>query len=277
MAIIQMSYFSNALMRTVPITVVLPADKTDFSGKWISKPPYKTLYLLHGIFGDNTDWINGTRVARWAQEHDLAVVMPAGENHFYLNHPGGGENYGDMIGQELMDITRRIFPLSDKREDTYIGGLSMGGYGALYSGLCHPETFGGIAALSSAMPVDQMRYFEEIPGNILTSKAFMEACFGCELEALKDSMANHHLLAKDTVSKDVPLPRIFMACGTEDSLFPLDKAFAEELESLGYDVVWKEEKGGHEWDFWDTMIYQVINWISPEPGTSGTSSGNVGI
>lgn len=87
----------------------------------LNKNNYKTLYLLHGIIGDNTDWLYGTRIQRFANELDLCVVMPAGENSFYVDKPWTAQMYGQFIGEELVEFTRKTFLLSDKREDTFIG------------------------------------------------------------------------------------------------------------------------------------------------------------
>lgn len=66
MALIQMNLMSKTLMRVVPVNVILPVDKLTFPGMpEREEKPYKTLYLLHGIFGNYTDWVTGTRVQRW--------------------------------------------------------------------------------------------------------------------------------------------------------------------------------------------------------------------
>lgn len=109
---------------------------------------------------------------------DIAVIMPAGENHFYLNQPGAGFDYQNFIGSELVELTREMFPLSKHREDTYIGGLSMGGFGALNNGLKNPETFGGIIALSSASLSTNQFPDSDDSDNILGMKSFTEACSG---------------------------------------------------------------------------------------------------
>ena len=75
MALLQCNFFSQALMRTVPIQVVLPTDKTLGPGGPAAQGPFKTLYLLHGIFGNDTDWVCGTRVQSWAQDRNLAVAV----------------------------------------------------------------------------------------------------------------------------------------------------------------------------------------------------------
>lgn len=100
MAILHCNFFSKALMRPVPITVVLPTDKRVGPQGTPPAGPFKTLYLLHGIFGDETDWVCGTRAQAWATERNLALVMPAGENSFYVDHPNASRNYGQFIGEE---------------------------------------------------------------------------------------------------------------------------------------------------------------------------------
>ena len=113
MALIQVNYLSECLMRTVPVNVILPVDKLTFPGMpKREEKPYKTLYLLHGIFGNYTDWVSGTKIQRWAEEKDLAVVMPSGDNMFYVNQEESHNFYGEFIGKELVDMTRKMFPLS---------------------------------------------------------------------------------------------------------------------------------------------------------------------
>lgn len=127
MAFIQMNFFSQSLMRQVPVNIILPMDKLPAPGVPVrEEKPYKTLYLLHGIFGNYTDWVNGTRIQRYAEEHDLVVVMPSGDNSFYVDQPKSNNLYGEFVGRELVEFTRKMFPLSHKREDTFIGGILYG-------------------------------------------------------------------------------------------------------------------------------------------------------
>ncbi|KUK14738.1 MAG: Putative esterase, partial [Petrotoga mobilis] len=124
MALLQVNFMSKSLMRKVPIMVVLPVDKLNFSiTSEIAERdnnPFKTLYLLHGGFGNYTSWVSETRIQRLAEGKNLAVVMPSGDNSFYLNQPESGNFYEEFIGKELVDITRKMFPLSKEREDTFI-------------------------------------------------------------------------------------------------------------------------------------------------------------
>ena len=141
MALLHISFFSKTLMRTIPLSVYLPSDAVDFNNQYLSEGPYKALVLLHGVLGSDQDWVNQTRILRYAKEKNLALIMPSGENHFYVDQPWNYTNYGEFIGVELPEISRRMFPISRKREDLGIAGLSMGGYGALRNGIKYPDTF----------------------------------------------------------------------------------------------------------------------------------------
>ncbi len=272
MAIIQCTFMSMSLMRTVPITVVLPTDKLNFGGAPREEKPFKTLYLLHGIFGSHVDWVAGTRVERWATEHDLAVVMPSGDNHFYVDGVDATSKYGNFIHNELVEFTRKSFPLSRKREDTFIGGLSMGGFGSLVNGLQAPETFGAICALSSAIDVSGFASHTENTGMIFTDKAYYEMVFG-DTSKLVGGPNDPFALCEKV--EPAMRPKMFIACGTEDGLYGANVRFKDKLIELGYDVTWVSAPGGHTWDFWDTHIKNAIDWLPLEGRTGGVTSGNI--
>lgn len=277
MALIQVSLFSQSLMRTVPVNVLLPVDKMTMPGQPLrEEKPFKTLYLLHGVFGSYIDWVAGTRIGRFSDEHDLCVVMPSGDNAFYVDQSAGNNFYGEYVGRELVELTRRMFPLSRKREDTYIGGLSMGGYGALRNGLKYSDTFGGIVALSAACHLEEMAARTEDTGTMLANKSYAEACFG-DLKKLLDSDKNPKYLARQLQSQGKPFPKIYMACGDKDSLLPSNREMVTFLREQGADVTFEVGPGGHEWDFWDTYIQKAIQWLPTEDSGLGVSSGNVGI
>ena len=277
MAFIQMSILSKSLMRTVPVNVILPADKMVFPG--MPEPPekpFKTLYLLHGVFGSYIDWVNGTRIQRYAEEHDLAVVMPSGDNAFYVDQPGANNYYGEFVGKELVELTRKMFPLSRKREDTFIGGLSMGGYGAMRNGLKYWENFGSIVALSGALLVEDVAKRTNDDPFFLNRRDYAEACFG-DLSKILDSDRNPKYLVRQLKKEGRPIPRIYMACGDADSLLPANQDMAAFLKEQGADVTFEVGPGAHEWDFWDTYIRKAIEWLPTDKASQGMNSGNVGI
>lgn len=257
MALLQVSLFSQALMRTVPVQVVLPADKDP----WAPPAParaWPTLYLLHGVLGGSTNWVTFARIQRWAEAAGVAVVMPSGDNHFYVDRPETQELYGQFVGQELVELTRRMFCLSPRREDTFIGGLSMGGYGALRNGLKYHKTFGCIAALSSAnVPAMAAEYADDAP-DFFRRKSFIEALFG-PLDRIPGS-DNDLLHLADLLPADTR-PRIYLACGLEDGLLPINRELCRDLRARGVEVTYREAPGAHEWDFWDDQIRRVLDWL----------------
>lgn len=257
MALIQVNFISQALRRTVPIQVILPVDCHPLSKIAPQEKPFKTLYLLHGIFGNHTDWVTNTRIQKWAEAKNLAVVMPAGDNAFYLDYPETGNLYGEFIGRELVEITRRMFPLSCKREDTFIGGLSMGGYGALRNGLKYHETFSHIAVLSGALHMLENTDIRPV------SKEY--SCFGDLKEAIKSDKNPRVLLQtlRQKIQDDptVSFPKIYQTCGTEDFLFDVNCVYRDLLQSYGIDLTWEALPGHHDWDFWDMTIRRVLDWL----------------
>ena len=277
MAFIQMNIMSESLMRTVPVNVILPADKLPVPGEPPREDrPFKTLYLLHGIIGSSIDWVNGTRIQRFAEDHDLAVVMPSGSNSFYVDQPEGHNYFGRFVGQELVSLTRKIFPLSTKREDTYIGGLSMGGFGALRSGLKYTETFSHIVCLSGALLAEEMARRTGEKESFMDGAAYARACFG-DLDKILHSDKNPKWLVKQLKEQNRPIPRILLACGQEDDLLPYNEDMRDFLLSEGVDVTYQTGEGAHEWDFWDRWIeYAVSHWLPLEETTMGLSSGHIG-
>lgn len=269
MALIQVNYVSGALQRTVPLQVILPVDKLTPDRKLPGEKKFKTLYLLHGFLGNYTDWVSGTRIQRWAEERDLAVVMPSGDNAFYVDRPETLNNYGRFIGEELVEITRRMFPLSRKREDTFIGGLSMGGYGAVRNGLKYHETFGAVISFSGVLEL----WAENTAPSQRVNMTFEEGIFG-DLDAALVSDKNPAWLVKALAGKR-DLPNVYIACGTEDRLLPHSRNFRDLLTANGFSVTYEEGPGDHNWDFWDTYIKKALDWLPLEDASQGIHSGNV--
>ena len=254
MALIQVNYLSGALYREVTLNVILPVDKIDYeTGETLPYDgrKFKTLYLLHGLLGNHTDWVSGTRIQRWAEERDLAVVMPSGDNSFYIRGKMPFDDYDRFIGQELPMMTRRMFPLSDKREDTFIGGLSMGGYGALRNGIVYSDTFSRVIGLSSAIHI-----FDDTADVRFERKLFDDFD-----EAAKSDL--NPVVAFDKLLKEGRKPpKFYLSCGTADDLYADNVSFRDYLKKKGADVTWDEDGSGHDWDFWDSQIKKVLDWMS---------------
>lgn len=136
MALLRVDFYSEYLKRNVVLTAVIPVDKMDGDKRAKKRRgPYRTVYLLHGLFGQDVDWIDKTHVVETAEARDVALIMPSGEDGLYLNKPEINEWHGKFISEELITITRQLFPLSAKREDTALAGISIGAYTALINGM----------------------------------------------------------------------------------------------------------------------------------------------
>ena len=148
----------KSLQRRTSISVILPADNIHFlqDTEEIVPKPYRTLYLLHGLYGSDDIFLANTSIQKFAEDNGIAIVIPCGENSFYIDNPKAHAYYGEYVGQELLDITRNIFPLSHRREDTFIAGFSMGGYGAVRNGLKYHENFSKIGMISAALITDDI-------------------------------------------------------------------------------------------------------------------------
>lgn len=261
MAILQVDFLSKTLKRHVTFNAIVPVDTADIPGQEKTyEGPIKSLYLLHGISGNQTAWISGSRIDRFAQMSNIAVFMPAGENSFYLDDENRGELYGEYIGHELVEFTRKMFPVSERREDTFIGGLSMGGYGAIRNGLKYADNFSRIIALSSALitkniagaPVD----FKDDIGDY----KYYKSIFG-DLNQLLGSDKDPEALINMLKKKKAAIPKMYMACGTQDFLLNENRDFHNFLVSENIDHTYVESPGIHDWVFWNEHIEKAIEWL----------------
>ena len=272
MALIQVNFVSKSLMRTVPIQVILPVDKFSLSDKPLrEEKPFKTLYLLHGIFGNYTDWVTNTRIQKWAEAKNLAVVMPSGDNAFYVDNPDSGNLYGEFIGKELVEITRRRFPLSRKREDTFIAGLSMGGYGAVHNGLKYHATFSHIATLSGALHLFEPDMLDELVKN----NRFLGDAETAARSDKNPSVLLQQIRELRETDPTVEFPKIYQTCGTEDFLFAANVRYRKLFEEAGVEVTWDQRPGKHDWDYWDETIQDVLAWLPLEEASQGVTSGSI--
>lgn len=253
MALLQIEFRSTTLKRTVPLNVILPIEK--FKG------PYPTLYLLHGLKDNCSSWLTNTRIKMWAERSGLAVVMPSGENSFYLDilvKDGCLGDFGEYVGNELVQFTREMLPLSTKREDTFIGGLSMGGYGALRNGLKYCDTFSKVAVLSGAVHFYEYdRKWVETLGNTVGELANF-----ADLDQTQNTDRNPRFIINEIMNDPTKsFPDFYVACGLQDSLLEANRSIAKALKEAGANVVYEDGEGGHQWEFWDTYIQHVLKWL----------------
>lgn len=248
---------SKSLQRRTSISVILPADNIHFlnDSEEIVPQPYKTLYFLHGLYGSDDIVLANTSIQKFAEDNGIAVVIPCGENSFYVDNEKAHAYYGEYVGQELLDITRNIFPLSDKKEDTFIAGFSMGGYGAIRNGLKYYENFSKIGMISPALITDDIVNYTD-DNNVLRSRDFYESIFG-NLDELKGSDMDPKYLIENCPY----IPDIYMACGIDDFLFEKTADFYRFLNSKNIDATFVGDEGEHTWEFCDKYIKEFIKTL----------------
>ena len=251
MALLTCDFFSDALQVGTSMTVVLPQQIEEQIGVTVEGPagPPPLLYLLHGLSDDHTSWHRYTAIARYAEKAGLAVVMPAVHRSFYTNE-AQGHRYWDFVSEELPGIVHEFFRVTDRPEETFVAGLSMGGYGALKLALTHPERYAAAASLSGGLELRTLMLLPE-RGDLL------RRVFGGRVTDENDVFT---LLPRAT-----GVPPLYLGCGTADPLLPGTQRFADEATAAGVDVTLDLRPGTHEWSLWDAMIADVIAWL-PLPG-----------
>lgn len=242
MALIHIQFSSKALMMQTDIHVLMPNDI-----KRNEKLP--VLYLLHGYMGNYTDWVRLTSLERYLFDKRLVVVMPSGYNGYYTDLNKPDQNYETYISKELPHYIESLFHLSSKKEDRFIAGLSMGGFGALKIGLNNPNKFQKIGCFSGALDIDRFMAIEP------SRQVFFNTIFNGKIKGTRNDI--YHMLTK---TKSDALD-IFCSCGTKDVFYPDALRLKGMLEQHHFNHHYLELDYGHEWGFWDKSIEAFLNWL----------------
>ena len=255
----RMEFHAQSIMQHANFCYVLPNDVEmgEVKDRRHYERPTKSLILLHGLTGTDTDWLYGGLAQEMAIQYNLAVFMPTAGNFFYLDRGYPGGNWGSFVGGEFPDYVQKVFGYCAKREDTLIGGLSMGGYGALHTALSFPERFGGCIALSAALRIHALA---EGKMDGVMPAAMLRDVFG-DLKALRDSDRDPEYQYRTLKAAGREIPSIYLAIGTEDALCGVNRDFRRFLTAQGADFHYDEGPGGHNWTFWNRYIDRGLAWL----------------
>jgi putative tributyrin esterase len=249
MAQIQCNFFSYSLGHGVDVSITLPSfTSCNMKEPHTHRLPAKfpVLYLLHGAGNDYMVWHRYTSIDRYAEEKRIAVVTCSVGNSAYAN-VDPGENYYDFLNRELPEFVESYFPISDKREERYIAGLSMGGYGSLLHGLQNPERYSAIGAFSPAVfrKEDLEKRAKDGRPSLL-----------CDI----------YEVTKKALESGKQLPDLFLCIGDQDFLYEPVTAYHQFLEQvwtassrLRYDDL---PGYAHEFSIWDLEVVQFLDWIT---------------
>ena len=264
MALIHCDFYSETLALATSMVVILPQPAPAAAATGGPRMPgrpapasarrHPTLYLLHGLSDDHTIWQRRTSIERYAALADLAVVMPAAGRSFYTD-TACGRRYWTFVSEEVPAVARSLFPLSARREETFVAGLSMGGYGAFKLALRRPEAFAAAASLSGSL--DMARAPETAEPEF---REELKRVFG-RLDRIQGSENDLFFLARRVARSRGPKPRLYQWCGTEDFLHADNRRFRDHALRLGLDLTYEEGPGTHEWACWDRQIQRVLEWL----------------
>ncbi|MBR6790791.1 MAG: esterase family protein [Oscillospiraceae bacterium] len=249
MALIRVNYYSSVLGMQRVMDVILPQPPAGTPQK-----KYPVLYLLHGGMGDHTSWTRRSSIERYAMEKNIAVVMPSNDLGYYADMKYGFDFFRHTA-DELPRIVHEFFPaISDRREDTFAAGLSMGGFGAFKLGILRPEKYAAVASLSGSL--DLMWAYD---GESTPITSVFRNIYGGK-EDVAESENDLPLQMEKLIASGKEMPKFYMACGTEDFLYETNVRFRDRFAGRA-DLTYFEEPGTHEWGFWDRNIQRVLDWL----------------
>ncbi|MDD2707033.1 MAG: alpha/beta hydrolase family protein [Verrucomicrobiae bacterium] len=256
MALVHCDFFSESLRLSVSMDVILPqqtSTQIGLNGRIVKGDGHPTLYLLHGLSDDHTIWQRRTSIERYVASMGLAVVMPSAGRSFYCDMAAGGK-YWTFVSEEVPALARRFFRLSARREDNFVAGLSMGGYGAFKAALRKPGCFAAAASLSGALDIRRWIGKKETEITELS-----DSIFGRPPRLKKGD--DLFLAARELARIGKNLPRLYQCCGTEDYLYEDNQRFRILAGKLGLPLTYEEGPGAHEWGYWDRQIQRVLEWL----------------
>lgn len=240
--------WSAALDRTLPYLIYLPPRYNETTER------FPVLYMLHGLNNDYEQWRRiglfdaADQLIRDGQIAPLIIVTPQGDNGYWMNHADDNQRWADYVIADLIpyiDATYRTLPDGKHRA---IGGLSMGGHGALQLALNYPGMF---VAVGGHSPV-------------LRSQSEAFPFFGSG-----DTYKN-----RDPLSLVSELGRpvtfaLWMDMGADDRFVDRTIAFHDVLIERGVAHQWQLNPGGHEETYWSAHVRDYLRWYDQSLRSGG--------
>ncbi len=266
MSLCRCKFYSKCLQSYVDVNVYVPsvnffeALSAPLEELYRPEQRYPALYLLHGMMDDYDGWLRFSNVESYAEKHQVAVIMPDGQNGYWVNAKRG-LTYFDFVERELRLWAESTFPLRRDRGGRFIAGLSMGGYGALRHGLANPESYAAIGCFSGTVDLLSL----DKPLRDINLIVDWDSIFG-GIDSIEGTDNDIHALARKAVDSchemGLELPRLYVGTGTEDPfVLEMTRSFGVEAAGLGYDVRYEEKPGGHLWEVWDPNIREFLEMV----------------
>lgn len=259
MALFHINYPSTVMNKFMAMNVLIPDEDRGF---YDSNGKYPVLYLLHGYTDDYTKWMRLTSIERYAMELGFAVVMPDGGKSFYTDM-AHGDPYFTHLTEEVPEMLKKWFPITDDPKYSYLAGLSMGGYGAMKIGMTYPERFGVVGSFSGALAVAQTAG-DHMPDEAEDWLKRLEFDFKQVFDDVNGLVGGPHdvfWLAGQFAASSKDKPELYLSCGKDDFILGATVAFADTLKNLDVPYEYHISEGEHQWDVWDSEVYRFMKWI----------------
>ncbi|AGX02982.1 hypothetical protein B14911_15770 [Bacillus sp. NRRL B-14911] len=263
MPLIECSFSSEVLSKTVSMKVILPGESVSGLKERSGRKEYPVLFLLHGFSDDHTAWTRNSSLERYVEGLGLAVVMPQADNSYYTDMAHGGK-YWTYLTEELPLKARAMFPLSKKKEDNFVAGHSMGGFGALKWVLNRPDMFKAAASMSGV--ADMVFHLENVRKENSDKTKALSLVFG---EGDISRTANDIIWKlEELADSNREMPLLYQTCGTEDFLYEHNIRFYEKCKELNIPITSEFMEGDHNWAYWDQAIQKILRWLPIEDSSS---------
>ncbi len=269
MSVVRMNFLSKMLGMMTNVTICLPTPT--FSEMLNRQQPfyvpgmrYQVLYLLHGGNGDDSEYVTNTSIARYADEKKVVVVMPNDYNASYTDRPVGPLYYR-FITEELTQMLRAYYPVSLRREDTFVAGYSMGGDGAMKLALRNPEMFCACLCMSGVSPnpdlIAEMDKMFSMPEDSDSPRRTTTADIYGDMKQFRGSEHDMWHRARRIAEEGRPMPRFYLTVGDLDHpQYEFVQGAYDYLNSLGFDATLDVAPGfRHEWEFWDLALRKAFH------------------
>lgn len=252
MALIRLDHTPVTTKVNYPVYIILP-DPGQMNG--IPVRERKVLYLLHGLSDDGSAWQRYTAIETYARSYGLVVVMPSFGRSFYMDLEIG-QAYFSYLVDELPRYLEEVFGIVPRRENTLIAGNSMGGYGTLKAALTYPERYFAAASFSGLV---SMALLGHMPADDPRRDEFT-IIFG-DPSTLPGSEHDPVFWLQRAAQNPKALPNLFVYCGKQEDLYPINLQFVSACRSLGVQVEYEEYDGTHTWPYWDQKIQKFLSSV----------------
>jgi S-formylglutathione hydrolase FrmB len=232
--------FSDRMNKNVPALIVIPDS---YSGENDSLP---VILLLHGYGGSYKSWSSKTNLVQQADEFNFIIVCPDGNrNSWYLDSPMEPESqYKTFFINELIPWIKNNF----RTNQMGITGLSMGGHGAFYLAINHPELFDVVSGMSAGVDL-----------TFSTVKWELAKILG-PFELYPNRWYDHSVVNMVDLIQEGFMP-ILIDCGYDDFFIDINRSLHHRLIDKNISHIYVEKPGGHNWDYWTNTLDEHLRFF----------------